>query len=420
VTDAVANGTTTITSAMATFGPEHVGNLIYLSGGSGLLAPTRRAIASRVNANTIVVDSSVASGTGITLNLGGAVDHPATILGSITASNVVWVKSGGAYLLSSGLSSAVTCTPASGVPYTRIEGYGTTRGDGGQASLTVNTTLATALNFSGNGVSVANFAIDGIALTTNGLIVGQDSRVRNVKVSRTTGTGIQADARSAVEACEVTLCGGSYAINAPRVIDCNVHDNTCTGIYSPGGLVENCLVTNNPGTTSDGILAGLSTADSPVFRCTVHGNGRHGINWQATTAPLASGNILSSNGGYGFLCNASAGFRASPFHDGNAYYANTSGTRSNGGDTTVNPQNASGAYANPLDRVLTVSPFTNAAGGDFSLNATAGGGASCRGAGFPTSWPGSTAISYIDMGAIQHQGGAFSVIGSPFIRGANT
>src|SRR5689334_4033214 len=57
-TDAVANGTTTLTSATANFTTEIVGNIICLSGGSGSLTKGWYQVASRTNATTIVLDRS--------------------------------------------------------------------------------------------------------------------------------------------------------------------------------------------------------------------------------------------------------------------------------------------------------------------------------------------------------------------------
>jgi hypothetical protein len=70
-TDAVAAGTTTITSATAAFTSAITGNIIYLQGGSGSLTAGWYQ-ATYVSATSITVDRSVASGTGITLNIGGA------------------------------------------------------------------------------------------------------------------------------------------------------------------------------------------------------------------------------------------------------------------------------------------------------------------------------------------------------------
>jgi hypothetical protein len=55
----------------------------------------------------------------------------------------------------------------------------------------------------------------------------------------------------------------------------------------------------------------------------------------------------------------------------------------------------------PGDVVLTASPYNNAGAGDFSLNGTAGGGAACRGAGFPGVFPGGTSTEGLDIGAVQ-------------------
>jgi hypothetical protein len=53
--------------------------------------------------------------------------------------------------------------------------------------------------------------------------------------------------------------------------------------------------------------------------------------------------------------------------------------------------------------VLSGDPFTNAAGGDFSLNNTAGAGALVRDGAAVGAWPGiSTTTAYQDAGAIQH------------------
>jgi hypothetical protein len=79
----------------------------------------------------------------------------------------------------------------------------------------------------------------------------------------------------------------------------------------------------------------------------------------------------------------------------NAFKSNSSGPRLN-----------LGAQTGDVD--LTADPFTNAAGGDFSLNNTAGGGALLRATGYPGVFPGGTTTGYLDIGAAQHQLGSGS------------
>jgi len=94
-TDGVANGTTTFTSATANFDTTIVGNIIYLQGGTGAIAATRRQVTARASTTSITLDASVAASTGMTLNIGGALLSPgiaslfATILGMY-----VYIKAG--------------------------------------------------------------------------------------------------------------------------------------------------------------------------------------------------------------------------------------------------------------------------------------------------------------------------------------
>ena len=69
-TDAVGIGTTTLTSATANFGTTIVGNIIFLSG-SGATTGWYQVV-SRTNSTTVVLDRSPGTGTGWTMNIGGA------------------------------------------------------------------------------------------------------------------------------------------------------------------------------------------------------------------------------------------------------------------------------------------------------------------------------------------------------------
>jgi hypothetical protein len=50
---------------------------------------------------------------------------------------------------------------------------------------------------------------------------------------------------------------------------------------------------------------------------------------------------------------------------------------------------------------LTASPFTNPAGGDFSPNVAAGGGAVIRAASLPATFPAGATVNHLDAGAAQ-------------------
>jgi hypothetical protein len=92
-TDAVGNGSTTVTSATASFTSAVVGAAIELSGGTGSLAAAWYYVTAYTNSTTISVDRIVASGTGITMTVGGY---------------AIGIPSGDASLLSDDMFTGVT------------------------------------------------------------------------------------------------------------------------------------------------------------------------------------------------------------------------------------------------------------------------------------------------------------------------
>jgi len=69
VTDLVANGTTTVTSATAAWTQADVGKQVVINGGSGALAYQTRTIATVTNATDVVLNSLVAASTGATATI---------------------------------------------------------------------------------------------------------------------------------------------------------------------------------------------------------------------------------------------------------------------------------------------------------------------------------------------------------------
>jgi hypothetical protein len=103
----------------------------------------------------------------------------------------------------------------------------------------------------------------------------------------------------------------------------------------------------------------------------IHGNAGDGIyvdgENQEENTWLVCNNLITSNGGYGI--NAQTTWHEQGIFDYNAYYNNTSGLRNN-------------LTAGPNDVTLTADPYTSESTDDYTLNATAGGGAACKDAGY--------------------------------------
>jgi hypothetical protein len=410
VTDAVTDGSSTITSATANFGTDVVGNVLYIAGGTAPITAGWYEIVSRTNATTIVVDRStgLSAGTGATLNIGGALATLNKWIALHVASNTAWAK--GDFTSNASIVLSQTVTPDMTNPPNRLIGYTTTRGDGGMAKLTLQTnTGLKGFQATGEGWNIANFHVDCDNLGTSRGFESSSNYTRwyNCKASNFKGFGFYASgAQIVAEFCEATA-GGSGATagfqadtQSFNAINCHAHDNPCPGfILFRLNICLDCVSESNTGASSHGFSIGHSV----VFRGNVaYNNGGHGclIASDFYVGNSIRSNIFSQNAGYGLIAQNPV-FPANAMMDGNAYYSNTSGARSNIDGTTgiyaINP------YTNVYDVTLSGDPFVDAANGDFRLNNTAGAGAACRAAGFPKSVPGRAALGYRDMGALQHQ-----------------
>lgn len=405
VIDGVVNGTTTVTSATGGFTAAMVDNLMNIVG-VGFFR-----ITAFTNTNTVTVDRSPGTGTNQHINVGGALATLGTLAGTIVGSNL-------AYATGSFTASTTTTFSPSGTTAapTRLLGYGSTRGDGTHARLTLQTnTGLTGLSMQGSYFDVRYFDVDCGSLGTSTAFTqnGNGCSVTYCKAANFTSVGFQIGGGNNLRWAFSEATGGTSAATAafntnPRVeyiLGCNAHDNACPGfVASSLATFQSCLSVNNSGASSDGFRVG---DDCRVINCTAHNNGRHGIfhNGTSVYGQAWLNNILTSNGGYGISGSSGTAIPADAMWDGNAYWNNTSGARTLMDDQTgingVNP------YTNVRDVTLTASPYvgpTTGSTANFGLNNTAGAGAACRAKGTPGTWPGNTGTtSYSDMGAVQHQ-----------------
>ncbi len=414
-TDAVAVGTTTLTSATAAFGTTIVGNIIYLQGGSGTLAAVRRQVVSRTNATTIVLDAAVAAGTGITMNIGGALDLISTILAAMSTSNIVYVKASGTITI----TTVMTMPALASSPAIQFIGYTTTRGDGGRVTITTSTNstdiLRTSTSSSVYGVMWENFLFTCTAGTPgNGITaLSANAGAYTFVNCKWTGfaTAVQGDNvgahfsfnQVALINCEITASTGVGIQNegATFILGCYIHGNAGGGGKSAGminagsHLLLNSVIYNNTGIGWDPGDSGDSPTGNwcsvQVINCAIINNSGDGLRLAGSaTSGIVWNTIFDTNGGYGInMSNVTSPPGTQVDARSNFYRGNSTAARNN-------------FPAGPGDVTGTADPFTNRSGADFSLNSTAGGGAACRGAGFP----GVLTIGgtgYADIGPLQHQ-----------------
>jgi hypothetical protein len=380
-----AGTATQITTASPAVGVNWIGNMIYVATGSGFTTSQRVQVSSvAAGVATIASNSGTLGGTSLsggTGTLGGAcltIGDPiaATSNTAMVSSNRVFVNAGSGYTISASIACSVTgVTPSKTVPPNWVTGYGTYRGDGVQPVITLSGSTLDGFNPTTTGWRIENFKINCAAQTASRGISSSNQFMHfyNIWATNFTAYGIyNSGYEGTTHYCQVTggtsaATAGIYQTGAGVVIDqCYVHDNACSGInigvYS---AITNCIVANNTGTTSDGIIT--ATAIALVRNCTVYGNERHGINNAGLFGSIISSNLLisngqlASNGGYGLVGSTAAGVPARPGYDGNAYFNNKTNPREYCNDLgSTNPVDGVAPYVDVLDVTLTADPFVHA------------------------------------------------------------
>jgi hypothetical protein len=395
-TDVGSGGTTLLTTTNGSLTTALKDNIVYLAGGTGTLTGTWRQVTA-AGPGTFTVDSNVAAGTGITLNIGGALLSPAIAAANAITGNTINIKSGTYTISTTSFNVAGGCASfAGGTDSTRIiiRGYGTTVGDGGaKPVLTADGTITnftlvnltpTASGYYGN--SIINVSFNGNSRTGSTGIYHKTaytpSVVEDCNFASFTNGAITYGTYSSLTAlnCYATSNSGSYSFS------CNTHG--CIAIanaFTPFGAVFTHIgdiSANNTGATTDGFDVG--GASRVIVNCTAFGNGRYGVNFPSSGYPHTAVNVLS----YG---NTSIGFGAPN------YGSIAIPSLVNCAADTYYP-----AAVMVNCATLTANPFIASGSLNFGLNTTTGGGTLCRSHGFPGAFPAITTTSYLDIGAVQH------------------
>lgn len=401
-----------------------VGNVVQIAGGTNVNADFYEITAQTSTTWTLVsrggqnLTTAGGAGSAITGAMGGALGSPGKAAGAIAAGNKVWVKSGTYSITTatpnvSGGCINTTAKDGSNASMTRWQGYGSARGDWGTPPvlrLSGGVSSVSIWNFNTHTAEhVFNITLDGNGQTSSiGFSNGGPGCVmyKCKTTNCTTGFNFPSTSCSAF-LCEAVGCTTGFASNSTNAFYyCYAHG--CTNGFSINGafqVTHGCISANNSGIGffTNGSAGRILTA------CTAASNGSHGFDLSSDDRGVTLINCLScGNGGWGY-------------NSGGVIDGLLLNNCAGGGNTSGN-YNA-GNLLNVLNFVaLTGDPFTNAAGGDFSLNnlgEALGGspgtdrrGKWLRGAGVPGAFPGGTTTSYPDPGAVQHQdaGGGGSTI----------
>lgn len=398
--DAVAVGTGVITSATAAFTAAIVGNVIYLQGGTGALAAGWYHVTIFTNATTITVDRNVAAGTGITMNVGGALVSPGMAAGiGLISGAIIHIKAG-TYLITSATPNISGGCIALSLATLIIHGYQTVREDYGTQPLLQASGIATFTIISNTGAdcSTANVNVDGAGLVSSRGI-NQRGYVFKCNALNCTNSGFATSTDVIFNRCTATGCSTAAVFAGGFCVDCVAYDNTVTAFSGTGDAKwVRCIADSNSGATTDGFI--FTTGNSSI-NCVAYNNGRDGF--RTSQDSVSFENCIAES-------NAGVGINVISALDSILFINNA--TFGNGGGGIVTGAGKGIINMNPVAGASTF--FTNAAAQDFSLNNVAGGGAAARNAGYPGVLPvGGT--GFLDIGALES--GVNSAGGTPYIIG---
>lgn len=393
-TDAVAVGTGVITSVTAAFTAAIVGNIIYLQGGTGALAAGWYQVTVFTNATTITVDRNVAAGTGITMNIGGAMASLGMVGASVIAGHIIHIKAGTYSITSATPNISGGCFSAVGSPVI-LWGYQAVRGDFGTQPLLQAAGIATFTVIANTGAdsSVANIDVDCASLASSRAFQIRGFAFR-CNAFNCTNSGFVQSSTAFFARCTASGCSTTAAFLNGSMINCVAYNNTVVGfsLTNAGLSAIRCIADSNTGATSDGFI---TSGEATFVNCVAYANGRDGFRIDEDASNITNC-IAESNVGIGINLN---GNPDSVLVANNATFGNGTGVSLGTGKGVISLNNITG----------TSTFFIDAANQNFALNKVSGGGASAKRAGYPGVLPvGGT--GYIDIGALQSLG-----TGTPYV-----
>lgn len=410
-TDLVIGGTTTqFTSVLNPVVAGMVGNVINITGGTG--CTTGRFVMLSQSGGTATMDRALGTAASVcAAKLGGSlltVDLVTKNPAVFTQGNTLNIKAGtytqtGTWIID---TSAISGN-------LKIIGYGTTHADGGTKPLITTATNSVKLIqlFGGQGI----YAFSNLSFSNTAAI-----RADGLWFVTTSNPGPQF-VDCIFDGFVVALngdngAGGAGGFNLSGV---EIKNSTSDGIRSWfQAFVFGSYVHNNAG---NGLL--MSAASTAVIdRSIFAANTGSGYKGSGGSPLIASNSVFASNGVDGITAASGATAQTMILTNLIIYGNTTYGIESavNGLNNTIFTLNRNLAFgANGTanrswtaangnifnDITLTANPFTNSGSGNYSLNATAGGGAACAQTGTPGVFPGGLSTGYLDVGAVQTSGG---------------
>ncbi len=428
----------TATSATCPFSSTSVGNLIHVTAGTNFTVQ-RCAVFAVISVTATLqcegIHAGTSGATGGTFFLGGAALTPQSVVTSLAgaAYHTVYVKTG-TYTVTSAITFPADVLGAT------FEGYVSTHGD-----LTYATTLSASAPLwttSTNSISLVSYGAgsDSPAVTFREMVFSTTAGTRGHGFYPNTS---RPSLMLRLDRCKLSgfdygvdgdFSGGYFFTNlfiwkteftghtqvavrnggANWIVGNNFHDNVgdaynelSAGYQQPNTLIGNIFNHNNTSSGGQGSAVWINTGQGGglpgglfAFNNVFYNNVKNSLNISGgSNQYVVINNIFDSNAQATTTALVSTNLNADNtlFTQGNVYRNNDTNI------SCVAPSPPTGYICtDSTDIFPSVSPFTNAAGGDFSLNNTAGGGALLKATGFMGVLP-LSGTGYADIGPLQSQ-----------------
>lgn len=380
-----------------------VGNVIQIRAGTGWTTGWYEITAQDGTYWTLDRSPAAAGSANLgTYSMGGALASPGKLGEALANSNSrasgmnCWIKSGTYTITTTAANVSNGRVSLPSAIMLKVEGYNSTRGDlgtkpilsaGSQTSFTIFTTNG---DFNNKQQFIINLEFNGNSQTSvrgiSAIVNSYKDRIWRCRAKNCTNVGFFGSSdfvECVAESCNI----GFQPSGVATFYGCVSFSSTSDG-FLLSSTVANMSMVNCISYSNGGKGFNTSSGYTHTFvNCVAHGNTGDGFDFQTYGMQVAINCIATSNGGWGFnLSNR------------DTFLLNCAG-RSN---TTGNIDTTTVPFVNQGFVALTADPYQNAAGADFRLNSTAGGGAALRGLGIGVA--GQTDSQ--DIGAVQTAAGS--------------
>lgn len=415
-TDLVIDATTNtkVTSAGNPFTSSSPGRCLRISSGTGFTTGLYYIVSQAAGVATLDRAVGTTSSTGGNGKSGGALATISQLVTDFCSGCSSYVKADATYTITAKININFSNNSLTSF----IEGYTSTRGDNGKPTIQATSGFGDRMfDFNlGGTFSFRNFILDVNSQSgVTAILTFNAQKLENIEVKGFVATGFGAITFFG----NGTICRNCYIhdgaagsssvviFSANNINTCmyctirNVSGATAIAFEMRSGTCLYCIVDTMSGATSDAFQTAILSNLDLIDHCVVYNVTRDAIRVSSIAAPVQITNCIFSTAVNGINNTSGTTLRAGDFYNDSNFSYNLSGA------AVVN------LTAGPKSASLSVDPFTSASGHDFSINATANGGALIRAAGVPASIAGTTSTGYPDGGAFQHQdsGGGGAVVG---------